>query len=156
MSMISQMTLDYADGYRSSCKYHADGTMNFILSAPHGGSRMPVDVPDRTATTNKTSSTYAQHYKPMLLKDSRTDEFTENVANELYRRWNMKPFVIIGQWNRKKVDFNRNIAEGTCDQPEAMIAYENYHQHVRNAIRRVHAEFGHGLLIDIHGHSQGK
>ena len=159
---MEQETFEYIDGYRSSCKYHFKGNVNIILSATHGGSLMPDDVPDRTegisihsSNTNDRSQN-EEPYKIRTVKDTGTDEFTENVVNELNNSWNLKPFVIIGQWHRKKVDFNREILEGTLNHPEAISAYKNYHMNLNDAINQVNQLFGKGLLIDIHGHAQGK
>ena len=153
---------DYVDGYRSSCKYHSQGTLNLILSAPHGGGLLPDDLPDRTAgrcvrpAVGDESCPDELCLKTTVVKDTRTDEFTENVANELNQTWGFKPFVIIGKWHRRKIDFNREILEGTLNHPETVSAYENYHQNVSDAVEQVNRYFGKGLLIDIHGHSRGK
>ncbi|CAF2332200.1 unnamed protein product [Rotaria sp. Silwood2] len=158
---MEQETLEYIDGYRSSCKYHCNGNVNIILSVPHGGSLMPDNVPDRTKEVyihllNTNNSFHdAEHCKINVIKDIRTDEFTENVINELNKIGNLKPFIIIGKWHRKKVDFNREILEGTLNNPEAISAYKNYHMNLNDAINQVNHLFGKGLLIDIHGHAQG-
>ncbi|CAF0852651.1 unnamed protein product [Adineta steineri] len=153
--------MEYIDGYRSCCKYYCKGNVNIILSAPHGGSLIPNDVPDRTGgicirrSDENDTLLDKQFYNTKLVKDIHTDEFTENVANELFERWNFKPFIIIGKWHRQIVDFNREIREGTLNHPEAVAAYENYHLNLNNAISHVNQLFNKGLLIDIHGHSQG-
>ena len=154
---------EYVDGYRSSCKYHSKGTLNLILSAPHGGVLLPDDVPDRTPGRSfqppaavGESCCAEQYLKTTVVRDTRTDEFAEHVADELNQTWGFKPFVLIGKWHRRKIDFNREILEGTLNHPEAIAAYENYHRNLSDAIEQVNRYFGKGLLIDIHGHSQGK
>ncbi|UJR33999.1 hypothetical protein I4U23_021413 [Adineta vaga] len=151
---MEDKSFEYLNGYRSCCKYYLNGNVNIILSAPHGGNLLPDDVPDRTEGICVDKSEI-RRYKTSVLRDSRTDDFTENVANELMKKWNIKPFIIIGKWHRIKVDFNREIQEGTLNQSEAISAYENYHTHLNNAIDQVNQLFGKGLLIDIHGHSKG-
>ena len=159
---MEQEPLEYIEGYRSSCKYHYKGNVNLILSAPHGGNLLPEDVPDRTDGILMRSSTTTGEFenklrcKTTVVKDSATAEFTENVIHELMTKWNLRPLIIIGKWHRRKVDFNRDIVEGTLNHPEAIRAYENYHQNIKDAIDRVNQRFHKGLLIDIHGHSQGK
>jgi N-formylglutamate amidohydrolase len=156
---MQQESIEYIDGYRSSYKYYFNGNVNIILSAPHGGSLTPDDVPDRTDGVYVRSSDEKdteERCRTTVVKDSRTDEFTENVANELKTKWNVKPFIIIAKWHRKKVDFNREILEGTLNNPEAVSAYQNYHMSLTHAVNKVNQLFGKGLLIDIHGHSQGK
>ena len=162
IKLMEQEPFEYIDGYRSSCKYHFKGNVNIVLSAPHGGNLMPEDVPDRTegvyvrASDADSSFSNQERCKTTVVKDCATIEFTENVAKELLKKWNFKPFIIIGTWSRRKVDFNRDILEGTLNHPEAILAYKNYHQNLTDAIDRVNQLFHRGLLIDIHGHSQGK
>lgn len=160
--MMEREIFKYIDGYRSSYKYHVDGNVNIVLSVPHGGSIMPDGIPDRTESDyvrllNKNDGfVHEEHQKLTVVKDTRTDEFTENVVNELYKIWNFKPFVVIGIWNRRKIDFNRDIFEATLNHPEAVSAYKNYHMSLNEAINQVNNLFGKGLLIDVHGHSRGK
>jgi N-formylglutamate amidohydrolase len=159
---MEEEPFEYIDGYRSSCKYYFKGNVNIILSAPHGGNLLPDDVPDRTEgiyirSSNENDSFHdKKRCKTTVVKDIGTTEFTENVANELFKKWNLKPFIIIGKWHRKKIDFNRDILEGTLNHPEAISAYENYHRNLNDTIDQVNQLFNKGLLIDIHGHSQGK
>jgi N-formylglutamate amidohydrolase len=162
VKLMEQEPFEYIDGYRSSCKYYLNGNINIILSAPHGGNLMPDDVPDRTegiyirSSNSNDSVRDEERCQTTVVKDTATVEFAENVANELFKKWNFKPFIIIAKWHRKKVDFNREIREGTLNHPEAKLAYENYHMNLNIAIDRVNQLFNKGLLIDIHGHSQAK
>lgn len=149
--------LKYSNGYRLSSKYHLEGTMNLILSAPHGGDLTPDGIPDRTSGIcfRRTNSSQ-QRCKTTVVKDSKTDEFAENVAEELFQILGVKPFVIIAQWSRKNIDFNREILEGTLNYPEAIKAYDDYHQILSSTVERIREKFGRGLLIDIHGHAKGE
>ena len=168
---IEQGPLPYTDGYRSSCKQHLNGSVNLIISAPHGGSAMPFDVPDRMvggcrrqsgANAGRCTWIYddpcqdGQRCATTVVQDMLSDEFAENVANELFARWNLKPYVIIGKWSRKKVDFNREINEATLNHPQAMLAHQSYHSSIEMSINEINRDFGKGLLIDIHGHGVGK
>lgn len=149
--------LNYVEGYRSSYKYHLEGTMNLILSAPHGGNLMPEDIPDRSSgICFRATNGSEKCCKTTVVRDTRSDEFTENVANELYRTLGVKPFVVIGKWHRKKIDFNRELVEGTLNHPEAILAYEDYHHTLNQAVQQVKQHFGQGLLIDLHGHAKGE
>jgi hypothetical protein len=169
---IQEKTLKYIDGYRSSCKFHQHGNINLIISAPHGGSILPSDVPDRTSggclrKTGEHAGVCTWIYddpcddgekcESTTVKDTLSDEFAENVANELYETWGYKPFVTIGKWNRKKVDFNREINEATFNYPEAILAYQSYHSSIEQAVDEISLKFGNkGLLLDIHGHGAGE
>ena len=145
---IQQETLTFIDGYRSSCKFHSQGNVNLIISAPHGGTLMPNDVPDRTSGgCHRTSGPNAgictwlytdschdgERCNATTVTDTLSNEFAENVANELSKKWYLKPFVIIGKWSRKKVDFNREINEATFNHPEAILAYQSYHSNIEQA-----------------------
>ncbi|CAF4569081.1 unnamed protein product [Rotaria sp. Silwood2] len=161
-----QQPLQYVDGYRSSCKFHQAGTFNLIISAPHGGSLMPTDVPDRTQGGCRRSGSYCtwryddkcfdgQRCTATTVQDYLSGEFAENVAEELNSKHGLKPFVVIGKWSRKKVDFNREINEATFNHPEAISAYQSYHTNLQYAIDQVKQQYGNGLLIDIHGQGVG-
>lgn len=170
-SSIQQSSLTFTDGYRSSCKFFLQGNFSLIISAPHGGSIAPVDVPDRTAggcrrstgpsagvctwVHNDTCSD-GQKCNSTTVKDTLSDAFAENVANELLTNRSLTPYVVIGKWSRKKVDFNREINEATFNHPEAILAYQSYHSNLQLAINNSMQRFGRGLLIDIHGHGDGK
>ncbi|CAF3701218.1 unnamed protein product [Rotaria sordida] len=167
---IQQQPLPYALGYRSSFRFHQPSTINLLLSAPHGGNVMPSDVSNRTiGGCLRTSGPNAGHCtwlyndacvdgtrcNATTVKDDKSDEFAENVANELNKTWGYKPSVIIANWSRKKVDFNREINEATFNHPEAIAAYQGYHTFIDQAVDQINANFGTGLLIDIHGHGDG-
>lgn len=160
-------SLQYVDGYRSSCKIHQAGTINLIISAPHGGTLMPNDVPDRTSGGCRrpgSSCTWkyndechdGQRCATTTVQDSLSDQFAENVVEELTNSYGLKPFAVIGKWSRKKVDFNRELNEATLNHPEAMHAHQSYHSSLQNAINTVQQQFGKGLLIDVHGQGVGK
>ena len=131
--------------------------MNLILSAPHGGTLVPDGIPDRTSgLCFREGNAPERRCRTTVIKDTQTDAFAENVAQELYRMLNVKPFVIIAQWSRRSIDFNREILEGTLNYPEAITAYHDYHQKLSAAVEKVRERFGQGLLIDIHGHAKGE
>jgi N-formylglutamate amidohydrolase len=162
----------YIYGYRDSFKVlplNLSNT-NIILSSPHAGSEMPDDVPDRTigGCRRLNSSVCTFDYVDSCLNGQRCisttvqdfacfDPFTEQVAEELYRTYNLIPLVVVAGWNRKKIDFNREVNEATFNHPEAIKAYRGYHKYLKKAVRRIERRFnGKGLLLDIHQHAQGK
>jgi N-formylglutamate amidohydrolase len=162
----------YFSGYRNSFKaipLHLSNT-NLILSSPHAGSDMPDDIPDRTdggcrrnnsnvctfyfndtcSNGNRCSVTTVQDFADF-------DPFAERIVEELYRKYKILPFAIIAKWNRKKIDFNREINEATFNHPEAMKSHSKYHNYLQKAIKKIKQKFnGKGLLLDLHQHAQGK
>ncbi|CAF1295341.1 unnamed protein product [Rotaria sp. Silwood1] len=159
----------YIDGYRSSYEFYPDGNMNLIISAPHGGNVKPTDVPDRSSggcgrKPNSTAfyctwnynDTCVENANPCDLgatRDVLTDEFAQNIANELYKTWGYKPFVVLGVWSRGKVEFNRPIIEGTLQQPESVASFQGYHSFISQTVDQIKQQFGTGLLIDLHGNA---
>ena len=162
----------YVLGYRNAFKaFQLDlSNTNIILSSPHAGSEMPEDIPNRTAggcrrcdpdvctfEYNDTCSDGSRCTVTTVQDFASYDTFTEQVADELYRTYQLRPFVIIAGWNRKKVDFNREMKEATFNHPEAIKAYQAYHGYLDMASQRIQQQFnGNGLLLDIHQHGQGR
>ncbi|UJR26265.1 hypothetical protein I4U23_007605 [Adineta vaga] len=167
----SYSTEYYTYGYRKSSKMlrrHLANT-NIIISSPHAGSEMPDDVPDRTigGCQRNSSQICTFHYNDTCTDGIRCsittvqdfgsfDRFAEWIVEELYETYDIIPFVIIGNWNRKKIDFNRDKMEATFQHPKAIKAYNGYHNYIEKAIRRINKNFnGKGLLLDVHQHAQG-
>lgn len=161
----------YFSGYQNSFKAipRQLSNANIILSSPHAGSDMPSDIPDRTGGCRRNSSNECTFYYNDSCSDgircSTTtvqdfadfDPFAEQLVDELYRNYNILPFAIIAKWNRKKIDFNREINEATFNHPKALKAYKIYHNYLTKAIRKVQKKHnGTGLLLDVHQHAQGK
>jgi N-formylglutamate amidohydrolase len=162
----------YFSGYRNSFKIlpiYLSNT-NIILSSPHAGSDMPEDIPDRTIggcrRDNSTKCTF--NFNDSCSNGIRCsvttvqdfagfDTFTEQVVNELNKTYNLIPSVIIAKWNRKKIDFNREINEATFNHPQAIKSHRRYHNYLKKAIHQIEQKFnGNGLLLDIHQHGRGK
>ncbi|CAF0919649.1 unnamed protein product [Adineta ricciae] len=144
--------------------------LNLILSSPHAGSEIPNGIPDRTPGGCRHNSTNACtfHYNDTCADDVRCpvttvqdfasyDPLAELLAKELYETYNVLPFVVVGNWNRKKIDFNREIVEATFQHPNAIKAYHGYHGYIERAVKKINKNFnGKGLLIDLHQHAQGR
>ncbi|CAF0981536.1 unnamed protein product [Didymodactylos carnosus] len=165
--LCGNVTFDFLHGYHDSCLSFQNGNVNLILSAPHGGTLLPSNVPNRTASCvssgnttcalqhNCRSQSNSKRRSITIVQDYLSDEFTKNVAKELYRTYNLLPYMVIGQWSRKKVDFNREVEEATMNHPEGIKGHQSYHNFILDAINKIEKQFGRGLLVDIHGHSQG-
>ncbi|CAF0927283.1 unnamed protein product [Rotaria sordida] len=84
------------------------------------------------------------------------DRFAEDVADQLNQTYAIIPFLVVAKWNRKKIDFNREMNEATFNHPEAIKSYRSYHDYLEEAIATIERKFhGQGLLLDVHQHAQG-
>lgn len=114
------------------------GTLPIILSAPHGGSLKPSEIPDRTYGTVGT--------------DSNTDDLTRRVADALEDITGRRPHLAIVRLHRSKLDANREIVEAAQGSPHAERAWNEYHLWIETSKEMVAEEFGRGFYIDMHGH----
>ncbi|CAF4335345.1 unnamed protein product, partial [Rotaria sordida] len=104
---------------------------------------MPEDVPDRTIggcrRANSTVCSF-QFDDPCsdgvrcpvtTVQDFATDDrFAEDVADQLNQTYAIIPFLVVAKWNRKKIDFNREMNEATFNHPEAIKSYRSYHDYL--------------------------
>jgi N-formylglutamate amidohydrolase len=119
----------------------ANGGLPIILSAPHGGQEAIPGVSQRQG---------AGVERFVVGRDTRTDDLAELVALELEKRLNAKPFGVIARFERKYLDVNRSN-DAAFESGEVKRHYEIYHGALREFIQRVKAQWGNGLLLDIHG-----
>lgn len=117
------------------------GALPLVISAPHGGREALPGVAQRRGIG-----------VPQFVtgRDTRTDELAESIAGKLEQTFGAKPFLVIARFERKYLDANRPRS-GAYESDHAKGYYDAYHQALAEACRRVRAEWGHGLLIDIHG-----
>jgi N-formylglutamate amidohydrolase len=114
------------------------GNMPLIISAPHGGTSLPSELPDRTYGTLDT--------------DTSTDNLARAVRTAVFNRYGRYPHVIICNIDRQKIDCNREIIEGAQGDAETILAWNEYHTFIQLAKQAVISSAGRGLLIDLHGH----
>jgi hypothetical protein len=114
------------------------GELPIILSAPHGGSLRPAEIPDRTYGTTVT--------------DLNTGELARAVDSALVRLTGKHAHVVIVHLHRVKLDANREIAEGAQGDPEAELAWREFHEFMADAKNAVRERFTGGLYLDLHGH----
>lgn len=117
------------------------GILPIILSAPHGGRQSIPGVPVRSGSGVSQFATG---------RDNNTDELAETIAVRLEKRFNARPFLVVAHIERKYLDANRP-SESAYESGEAKIYYDDYHGALREADERVSRDWGHGLLLDIHG-----
>ena len=114
------------------------GSLPLILSAPHGGTLTPSEIPNRT--------------RGYPIGDSGSQELTRLVSEALVALTGEAPHMVISRLSRKKLDPNREPDEAANGDPIAHGAWLEYHGFIDAAKREVTASWGAGLYLDMHGH----
>ncbi len=114
------------------------GDLPFIISAPHGGTLTPSELPDRTYGTFST--------------DTLTDRLARDVDPAMSSRFGHHPHVIICRVDRMKIDCNREIVEGAQGNALTEISWNDFQGFIATAKQTVMKQFGRGFYIDLHGH----
>jgi hypothetical protein len=60
--------------------------------------------------------------------------------------------VVIVRLHRVKLDANRDLAEGAQGDPEAALAWQEFHRFLTDAKNAVSHRYPGGLYLDLHGH----
>ena len=133
------------------------GTLNVILSVPHGGQLKPKHLPNRDFGSLVDGRLVFDHKHP---KDhsatvrTKADKFTKELAtalaNVLEEKTGRRPHVIINHLHRLKLDSNCSLGEATFEVPEVVDAWQAYHNFIELAKKNIGKA---GLYLDIHGHS---
>jgi len=116
------------------------GDLPLIITAPHGGSLLPDELPDRTGTNITT------------VRDGNTEELARTIGNVFQARTGGRPHLIIVRLRRTKIDANREIVEAAQGNRLTARAWIEYHSFIEAAKRAVIVGHGSGLYIDLHGH----
>lgn len=116
------------------------GDMPLIISAPHGGREAPTEIPNRTGSGITTAL------------DTNTDELAREIERILVETYGIRPYVVICNLRRTKVDLNREINEATEGNPEMQRVWDQYHAYLDTALHTAVANHGRALYIDLHGH----
>lgn len=114
------------------------GDLPIILSAPHGGTLTPAEIPDRTWGTT--------------VRDTNTEELARQFAAAVHDATGGWPHVVICRLRRTKLDANRDLAEAAQGNRYAEQAWQEWHRYLRTARDRVRSEWEAGFYIDLHGH----
>jgi len=136
------------------------GTLNVVLSVPHGGQLKPRHLPNRDFGSLVDGRPVYNHKYP---KDQRLpvrtmgDKFTKELATALStvleRKTGHRPHVIINNLHRVKLDSNCDQNEATFEVPEVIDAWLAYHHFIELAKKNIGKA---GLYFDIHGHSHAE
>jgi hypothetical protein len=118
---------------------YVPGDIPLILTAPHGGSLAPEEIPDRTSGETST--------------DSQSQPLALAICDALVRRTGHRPHLVLCHLRRTKLDANRELAVAAQGSPAASQAWSEFHGYIETARRAVESASGRGLLIDLHGHA---
>jgi len=121
---------------------HWPGELPIVLSVPHDGAAKPADIPDRTSG--------------VTVRDSYATALGHALRDALRTRFGQAPQLVVCELSRKKVDCNREIAEGAAGQPKAEQVWREYHAFIDEAESAVLARSKHGLYLDLHSHGHPK
>ncbi len=116
------------------------GNLPIILTAPHGGLLSPVSIPDRDCVGCTT------------VNDFNTQELARAFAEAIHVRTGCWPHIIFNKLHRRKLDANRDLPEAADGNPDASIAWGEFHAFVETAKNQLLPNFGKGFYIDLHGH----
>jgi N-formylglutamate amidohydrolase len=114
------------------------GDLPIVLSAPHGGAATPSWIPDRTSGTTT--------------RDLNTEELAREIGDAFAQRLGRRPHVILSRIHRRKLDPNREIIEAAAGNPDAEIAWREYHGFISAAIAEARRNPTVGFYLDLHGH----
>jgi hypothetical protein len=117
------------------------GDLPIILTAPHGGSLEPDEIPPQEG---------------VLAKDSGSLETTYLLYDYLLEETGRTPHVIINHLTRHRLNANRDQEGASYDNPHAAHAWDEFHDYIEDAKEWVTSACGKGHLFDIHtnGHSE--
>jgi N-formylglutamate amidohydrolase len=118
------------------------GDLPIVISAPHGGSLEPAEIPNRTSATTVT--------------DVATEDLARLVAAALLARTGREPSLVVCKLRRTKIDVNREIGEGAQGNAPAERAWNEYHAFLDAARAAAAARHGRALVVDLHGHGHPK
>lgn len=113
-----------------------EGTV--VLSAAHGGSLTPPEIPDRTVGTTVT--------------DANTDPLARAMATALHTETGKRPHLVLVRLRRTKLDANREVIEAAQGNPLAVRAWREYHGFIEAAKVAAAAAGARPFYMDIHGH----
>ena len=118
------------------------GALPIVVSAPHGGSLEPAEIPTRTSGTTVT--------------DAATEDLARAVFDALVSKTGRQPSLVVCRLKRAKIDVNRDIGEGAQGNPHAEQAWNEFHAFLDAARGLAAGAHGRALLVDLHGHGHPK
>ncbi len=145
----------------SSWIEYRQGTVNIILSVPHGGNEKPSNITDRIDGCKDANDNCVYNKNSTCATndcDARTsiDSYTKSIANSVYDDLcdllgnNDKPYFVFNKLHRSKLDVNREVDLGAQGDAQAILAYDTYHDYI---IEAKNESGPRGIIFDFHGQS---
>jgi len=126
------------DGVNPAWVEATQGNIPLVISAPHGGGISPEEIPDRTCGTKE--------------KDSNTALLAYQIS-DAFEKKGQKPFLVVAQIARTKIDLNRDMEVATCGNEVMNSTWKQYHKYIDAALQKAVDKFGYAIYIDLHGQS---
>ena len=115
------------------------GNSPYVVSAPHGGTLTPSEIPDRTSGET--------------VRDTNTDTLAKTIGAAVFAHEGVYPHIIICHLRRTKLDANRDLSEATEGGNQyAVQAWKEFQSFIDTAEQAVNRDFGKGFYVDLHGH----
>lgn len=161
--VVLTLLLGMVSSYSTFLEVDLTGSLPIILSAPHGGTLKPENIPDRqngcydagsdtcTFTHDCTGPRSEKNCKVTTVQDYKTDEVARTVFETINEELGAYPKMVISKLHRTKLDPNREKNQATMNEAMAEVVYDDYHSALTAAREAIP---GNGLLIDIHGHNR--
>lgn len=138
--LLPDTNLVPGESYYGTGKYieYIHGNMPLVLTAPHGGYEKPENIKDRTKSSVK--------------QDKRTLEMTLEISDVIFKLTGKRPYLVINNLHRVKLDPNRNEEIAVQGDSLARIAFNEFHEFIELAEKSVYNIWNTGFYIDIHAH----
>ena len=116
------------------------GNAPLVIVAPHGGTLLPLELPDRMCSGCVTSN------------DVNTQELARAIIDAFVARTGVRPHLVVNRLHRRKFDGNRERMEATGGRAALEPTWTWLQAAIDSATARVSKGIGRGLLLDLHGH----
>jgi hypothetical protein len=117
------------------------GNLPIVISVPHGGYLQPSNIPNRTCNN------------AVNVSDANTIELAKSIDSSFYFLTGCRPHIIYCNLHRAKLDCNRNLLDGACNNQQAEISWNEFHSFIDTAQTLAKNAFdGKAFYIDLHGH----
>src|SRR4051812_22562711 len=124
---------------RSNYIEYAAGDLPFIMSAPHGGTLNPLEIPDRTNCPSCPGWDFT------TTTDTATDDVASKVKTAIGNLTGHLPHIIICHLDRDKIDCNRAVDEGAQGKAAAVTAWNEFQDFIAASSNAVITTFGKGF-----------